>query len=263
MADLTTHLMLDDVTIPLEAPFAAAAFALAGYVDGRYANFSELEKEYPSGKYLLSITVFADAGKSGAEALDIENGDATIAQAPAWFAATQDAGKQHRDHRWYPKLYTSIDNAVSLVKTMTKAGYKRDEYMLWSAHYTGVPHICGPKTCGAAVQADATQWTDRYKGVSLDASECFAYFFEGPPKRRPIPVIHKPVPKHKVGPKRHVADGTVSLDHWLATAHLSLMTTLDTSALKLSDRNLRKLTEYLAKGSAALMPKGLVFWTEH
>lgn len=77
---------------------------------------------------------------------------------------------------------------------MSAAGAARDEYMIWSAHYTATAHICGPSTCGSTVQADATQWTSTYEGVSLDASLCYGYFFAGPPTAAaPAPVASKPV----------------------------------------------------------------------
>ena len=249
---MTTHLMLDDVDDVILFGHANPAYAIAGYMNGRWANWASIVKMFPTGKFLLSIAVSADVSV-GAQTLDIENGDATIAQAPAWFKGTQAAGKAAKDFRWYPKLYTSISNGHDLLSTMEKAGVKRSEYMLWSAHYTGKPHICGPKSCGAAVQADATQWTDKYDGVSLDASMCYGNFFSGP--------ADKPVPQPKPRPKRHVADGTVSLDKALATMHLGLVPTIETSVKKLSDRNARRLLAYMATGPAVAMPKGLVFWT--
>lgn len=254
MADLSTHLMLDDANTAILFANAGPAFALAGYVNGKYANWPAIRKAYPT-KHLVSITVSNETAL-GAQVLDIETGDAVIADAPGWTRQTQAAGHKAHDLRWYPKLYTSISNGADLLSVMERAGIARDEYMLWSAHYTYQAHICGPKTCGAAVQADATQWTDRYLGVSLDASLCYGYFFSGPPGKT------KPTPKHKKGPVRHVADGSMSLDTFLSRAHLGLKATLDTSSDKLSDRHLRRFIDYLANGSASLMPKGLVFWTE-
>lgn len=193
-ADLSTHLMLDDVNLGVEAQYASAAFALAGYLDGNYDNWNNLVAQYKtSGKYLLSIDVANNSG-AGAQCLDIETGDATIADAPAWTKITAAQGALHQDARFYPKLYTSIGNAATLVSTMTANGIPRNSYMLWSAHYTQNAHICGPKTCGYATQADATQWTSSYQGVSLDASLCFGYFFTGPNAPAPAPAkIPEPV----------------------------------------------------------------------
>lgn len=179
--------MLDDVNTTLLEQYigSAKAFAAAGYVNGKWNNYPTLAAKYAKTLKLVSIDVANDPS-AGAQCLDIESGDATIADAPNWFKATAAAGKKAGDLRYYPKLYTSESNLSSLVSTMTKAGIARDEYMLWSAHYTNEAHICGPSSCGSVVQADATQWTAFYQGVSLDASLCYGYFFEsGPPVATP------------------------------------------------------------------------------
>lgn len=77
----------------------------------------------------------------------------------------------------YKVGYTSIDNAQTQI---AKDG--RPE-KLWTAHYTGVPHLCGP-ACGYGFSdhADGTQWTDH--GGSWDESLLAADFFSflDPPK---------------------------------------------------------------------------------
>lgn len=222
MTDLSTYVMLDDVNLALLGLHAPAAHALAGYVNGDYANYAELAKASTSaGKFLLSIDVNADTN-TGAQCLDIENGDATAADAPAWFKATAAAGAKARDFRWFPKLYTSESNLPALVKVMTKAKIPRASYLLWSAHYTDKAHICGPSSCGSKVQADATQWTDRAFGVSLDESLCSAQFFAGPPALPkpvtaplPVAVAAPAAPKPAVlavsvdGKGAHLSDGSV------------------------------------------------------
>lgn len=200
MADMSLVRMLDDVNTTLLEQYVASdkPGAVAGYVNGKYDNYATLAAKYaPAGLHLISIDV-ANKPAAGAQCLDIESGDATVADAPAWFKATQAAGKAANDLRYYPKLYTSESNLASLVATMTKEGVARDEYMLWSAHYTNSAHICGPKTCGSSVQADATQWTSSYKGVSLDASECYGYFFAGPPAKTVAPA-----PAATIAPKEY------------------------------------------------------------
>lgn len=61
--------------------------------------------------------------------------------------------------------------------------------------------------------------------------------------------------------QRHRADGTKSMDRWLADNHQSLAETLRLSAQKMTWGNCRNLLDYLADGTAAPMPEGLVFWT--
>lgn len=193
MTDMNTYKMLDDTNVTVEAAHVDSTIhAVAGYVNGRYANWASLVAKWGKTKFLLSIDV-ANNPAAGAQCLDIETGDATIADAPGWFKATQAAGKAAKDLRYYPKLYTSESNVSSLVKTMTAAGVARDEYMIWSAHYTGSAHICGPKSCGCPVQCDATQWTSSADGVSLDESLCYGYFFAGAPTTAPAaaPAVKK------------------------------------------------------------------------
>lgn len=193
--DMTEYEMLDDVNLTVEESHASSAHAIAGYVNGKYANWPAIVAKYSkSGKYLLSIDVQANPSV-GAQCLDVEKGDATIAQAPAWTLATQAAGKAAKDLRWYPKLYIEESEAQALVAEMTSKNIKRDEYMLWTAHYTDKAHICGPTSCGCPVQADATQWTSSFQGASLDASLCYGYFFAGPEGVVPVTVVKVKVPK--------------------------------------------------------------------
>ena len=179
--DMTQVIMLDDIDLSVEEKFAAdpSVFAVAGYVNGATANWPAVVKKYEAtGKFLLSIDVQGNP-LAGAQCLDIENRDATIGQAPVWFKVTQASGRANRDLRWFPKLYCSAGSGASLIATMSAAGIPRGEYLYWSAHYTGKPHICAPDVCGFP-QADATQWTSTAHGVSLDQSLCFKYFFAGP-----------------------------------------------------------------------------------
>jgi hypothetical protein len=218
MVDFSTHLMLDDVNVPLLAKFADPAFAVAGYVNGGFANWATLVAEFqPRGQFLLSIDVRNDPA-AGAQCLDVETGDAVLADAPGWFEATHAAGVKARDGRWFPKIYTSESNLPALVKVMAKAKIARSAYMIWSAHYTDVPHVCGPRSCGSEVQADATQWTDGFLGVSLDASECFGYFFQGAPAvpvAAPKPPARPPVVDHPV-PEPVLSEGATG-------AHVKLL----------------------------------------
>ena len=58
----------------------ADAIAVAGYVNGRYANTGELRARFPHAKLLtIAVNTMADA-----ECLDVETGDAMPAQTPGW-----------------------------------------------------------------------------------------------------------------------------------------------------------------------------------
>lgn len=185
--------MLDSIYVSTIQAHDTGVYAVAGYVNGKYNTWDALVAAYAgTDMYLLSIDVANDPS-AGAQCLDIETGDASISDAPAWTKATAAAGKAANDYRYYPKLYTSRNNVVALVNAMDAAGIQRDTYMVWSAHYGDGSHICGPNSCGLAVQCDATQYTDSYAGASLDASICYGYFFAGPPAP-PAPQNKKTVP---------------------------------------------------------------------
>lgn len=157
--------MYDSVTV---SQIPATAAAVAGYVGGRWPTYVTLLKQFPHA-HVLSIAVIA---AQDADALDIEYGDATPDQAPAWFVRQLKRGVKQ------PVLYVQLSNAQALVNEMTKAGIKRTAYRLWTAHYTYTAHRCNSK-CGYNFTgtADATQYSDHALGRNLDASLCSPTFF--------------------------------------------------------------------------------------
>ena len=152
--------MYDSVTV---AELPARAAAVAGYVNGRWPTFPDLARTHPHARRLpITITAQADA-----RCLDIENGDATISQAPAWVRRQRGRGLKR------PCLYIELSQAAALLATLERAGIPRRTIDLWTAHYTGRPHRCGPGCgYGLTTRADATQWTNRAHGRNLDASRC-------------------------------------------------------------------------------------------
>ncbi len=162
-----TLTMYDSVDVSALPP---GADAYAGYVDGKFPTFTTVRRRFQgSGAHLLSIAVFVSGN---ADALDIEAGDATNAQAPGW-VKRQLAGGAFR-----PCLYTSVSNMDALVATVNAARISRGEVRLWSAHFGQGKHICGPSTCRQTQHAcDGTQWTDVALGRSLDESVLHDTFF--------------------------------------------------------------------------------------
>lgn len=154
--------MFDDVTVSLIPTDAKAA---AGYVNGNYTTWPQIKAgPWP---YKLSIAVNASAD---ARCLDVEPGDATPADAPAWFKRQTPAAKS--------VIYCSVSQGDSVIAAMAAAGIARSQFKLWTAHYTGTPHRC-TNSCysGFHGTADATQYTDRALGRSLDASSVAPGFF--------------------------------------------------------------------------------------
>jgi hypothetical protein len=110
----------------------------------------------------LSIAVNAS---EDADCLDVETGDATPAEAPAWFHRQIKLGKK------LPCLYANTSTMPAVITALAAAGIQRNQYRVWTAHYTGVPHI--------EPGSDATQWYDKALGRNLDISWCKDTFFGG------------------------------------------------------------------------------------
>lgn len=148
--------------IPQDA--AAAAY----YVNGLFANEAAVKRQAPHAKY-TSIAVNTSAI---ADCLDIEPGNATIADAPAWYRKFK-AARPHDK----PIFYCSASDANSLVATLKAHGIQRKDYILWTAHYIG-KHFCG-KECEYAKDAgwvDATQFTTNNE--TLDESVCQVSYWQ-------------------------------------------------------------------------------------
>lgn len=147
---------VDVAEIPESAP------AVAGYTGGRWPTYWELVKRFPHA-FVLAIAV---AASYDATCLDIETGDATIAEAPDWWRRQRARGVQ------LPWFYISAADAPALIAELEAAGIGRRRYRLFTAHWTFEPHLCGPHSCGAleGTTADATQWTNKALGRNLDQS---------------------------------------------------------------------------------------------
>lgn len=156
--------------IPADPP------AVACYVDGRFANSAQARDRFPHAR-ILTIAVFAE---HDADCLDIETGDATPAQAAAWYTRQRARGLAR------PCLYASASVMEAAVLPVLKAAgipVSSASLRLWSAHYTHKPHICGPSSCGAvSAGMDGTQWTDRALGRNLDQSLLADGFFAAQPE---------------------------------------------------------------------------------
>lgn len=165
--------MYDDINLGL---IPANAEAVAGYVNGRWPTYDAVVKKWPHAHHLsIAVTSHADA-----DCLDVELGDATNVVAPAWVKRQQARGIRR------PAVYTSVSNAQNLINVLNKAGISRTQLRLWTAHYTGREHFCNAR-CGFGLMtsADATQWTDRALGRSLDQSVVNDAFFGVPTKPKP------------------------------------------------------------------------------
>lgn len=165
--------MYDDIDpslIPKDAP------AVAGYVGGHWPTYPTLGKLFPNAPK-LSIAV---TSQEDAECLDVEPGDATNVVAPTWVKRQLARGVVR------PVVYTSASNVAALLAMLDSAGIRRKDVRVWTAHYTGKPHLCSKSACGydvAGGEADATQFTSHALGRSLDESLCSPSFF------KPVPAV--------------------------------------------------------------------------
>lgn len=176
--------MFDSIT-PSEIP--ATANAVGAYAGGRWPTYVYVKQHWPHA-HVLSIAVNAQehrcANGDPIECLDIEPGDAVPEQAPGWFHAQRSIGVRR------PCFYGSLSWVTQIEAALRAAGIARHEYRIWSAHYTGRAHICGPE-CGLSTPADATQFTDHALGRNLDESLCSSTFFSSSPSRPSYRVLTK------------------------------------------------------------------------
>jgi hypothetical protein len=198
---MTGQITMFDTDIDDNFPTGGEAYA--AYVDGHVGsqpNYDYIVKTFPTAKH-LGITVFPGVS---ADTLDIEPGAAVPTDVPAWYSQQRDRGEKR------PCLYSSVDEmAVFVLPLIESAGIARPSARLWSAHYTGSAHICGPKSCGLLpIDADGTQWTSTVGGKSLDQSLLLPDFFTTPGPPEPH--------KWTYGPATHLqahgGDTTVRLD---------------------------------------------------
>ena len=149
--------------------------AYAGYVDGSIGNqpdYGHIVQAFPKAHH-LSIALFA---ANDADCLDIEPGAAGPADFPGWYS------RQRRRGIPRPCGYANASTMEEfVVPLLAAAPILRPAVRLWSAHYTGEPHICGPKSCGAtSIDMDGTQWTSNALQRDLDQSLLRDDFFGTP-----------------------------------------------------------------------------------
>jgi hypothetical protein len=138
-------------------------------VGGAWPTFHILIARFPRAQR-LSIAVNSD---ENAQCLDIEPGDASPADAPAWVKRQRARGVKR------PVVYASVSAMDTVLGELEAHGIDRGEVRIWTAHYGHGKHRCGPHTCGEMhrTTADATQWRDDALGRTLDESTLSESFF--------------------------------------------------------------------------------------
>ena len=151
--------------------FPPGAQAYAAYVDGGIGdqpNYVYVLDHFPHAHH-LSITL---AGND-ADAADVESGAMNPEDIPGWYARQVTRGVAR------PVIYANVSTMESLVRPVVAAlPGARAAVRLWTAHYTGEAHVCGPSSCGElGIDADGTQWTSEALGRDLDQSLLAGDFF--------------------------------------------------------------------------------------
>jgi hypothetical protein len=249
---LTMYDSIDLTQFPASVDFAA------GYVNGKWPTARELAARYPHAQILtIAVTSGADAG-----ALDIETGDATPADAPGWHKRQRARGAAR------PCLYANASTMQAGIVPLVQSGaIPRAAVRLWSAHYTEVAHICGPRSCRAvSIDMDGTQWTDRAAGRNLDQSLLLPGFFgaAAAPPPRPVPPAAPPTVAQ---PREWTTAGQLSLAA-LAREHGTVPSALLRATAEKSPGGLypAEVAAYLNGVFAGQidprkpMPKGLKLW---
>ena len=141
------------------ADIPAGAQMVAGYVDGAYAWSPADWDRFPAATL---VRIATQPATDDGDVLDVELGDATPAQAPAWVRMRQAAGLAQ------PALYCGL-STVSTLRHLCQGLL----YSLWVADWTGVAH---PLSYASAVQyADSRQ-----SGGHYDLSIVYDAWWPGP-----------------------------------------------------------------------------------
>jgi peptidoglycan hydrolase-like protein with peptidoglycan-binding domain len=171
MGATTTLLGQDAVTVQL---LTGGLPVYAGYCYGTYANMGALLNRFGNSAKLVSITPVVQS-QVPANCLDIEPGDAVPGDAPRFQAQHNHGGIAK------PVYYTSAGDLRAVINALSRAGYSRSEYFLWSAHWIG-KHICSLSGCGYP-QADATQYGSNNE---FDSDIFYAYVFGAVEPAEPV-----------------------------------------------------------------------------
>jgi hypothetical protein len=173
--------MFDTVGDPKHTFAGLDVEAVAAYGNGKFANFNAAKAEFPHVPVLEIDVNGQGIGNTG----DFEAGDMAVAHAGSWAKARKAAGVRR------PVLYFSVSNWQAIMRSLHEAGLTRNDVRIWTAHYTGRPHLCS-SACGFGVTgtADATQWGSSdtpgtlkppFAGRNIDVSMTADNFFAAKP----------------------------------------------------------------------------------
>lgn len=136
---------------------------VAGYIDGEWPDYTTLKSLFPDA-VALDIAVFV---AQDARALDIENGDATPAQAPAWVTRQRSRGVE-------PICYCNLNTYPSVLAEFQKQNVHIP--MWWIAYYDNqaiwnlpnIPNLVAKQYGGVTNQYDLSIVIDNIPGLDGD-----------------------------------------------------------------------------------------------
>lgn len=168
--------MFDTIDDPRSTFSGLQVEAIAAYGNGRFANYPAAKAEFPHVPILEIDVSGAGIGDAG----DFEAGDMPYSEAGRWAAGRIKAGVSR------PVVYFSVSSWEPVHASLEAAGLHVTDVRIWTAHYTGMPHLCSA-SCGyghdPSHRADATQWgtpghlPPPYAGRNIDVSETAPGFF--------------------------------------------------------------------------------------
>lgn len=211
--------MFDTVGDPSHEFSGLKVEAVAAYGNGKFANFTTAKSEFPN-LHVLEIDV---NGQGIGNAGDFEAGDMAIAHAGGWAQGRIAAGVKR------PVLYFSTSNWQAIMQSLAAAGIQRSQVRIWTAHYTGKPHLCS-SACGFGVtgSADATQWASPqaprtfpqvFAGHNIDVSMTANNFFGAPVKAPAFPGRKLLQPPAMTGDDVRTWQAQMASRGWLITAN--------------------------------------------
>ena len=132
---------------PSTVPLGADVYA--GYVNGRWPTYASFIAKFPQAQH-VSISVFSSGD---AQVLDVENGDATASDVPAWVTRQRSLGTE-RVTVYCSRIGSPGYGWADVIAACHAAGVALPDF--WIADYTGAPHSLTLD----GVTAVAVQWTD-------------------------------------------------------------------------------------------------------
>jgi hypothetical protein len=113
---------MDDSTSAAGIP--ADATMVAGYVDGLWPSYAAIVERFPGA---VHVGIAVNPADNAGDVLDVENGDATPAQVPAWWAMRSQAGVPR------PCAYVNRSNLGAVDQALVDARIPVWAAVLWVA----------------------------------------------------------------------------------------------------------------------------------